>query len=133
MFNVQQFKELIIKPALIDLIMFSEDAMELLVFTCAVESNGGTYLKQIKGKTLGIYQMEPNTYNDIWQNYINHKKDLSLLMATNFDCNRIPEEERLIYDLRFSTALCRIHYARIKEDIPPLNAVDKIWNYYKKY
>ena len=62
MLNVQQLKELIIKPALIDLIMFNDDAMELLVFTCAIESFGCTYLKQIKGPALGIYQMEEPAY-----------------------------------------------------------------------
>lgn len=133
MLNVQQLKELIIKPALIDLIMFNEDAMELLVFTCAVESLGGTYLKQIKGPALGIYQMEPETYNDIWQNYINNKKDLSLLMATNFDCSRIPDEDRLIYDLRFATVMCRIHYARVSGSLPSSDNPQDIYNYYKKY
>lgn len=133
MLNVQQLKELIIKPSLIDLIMFNDDAMELLVFTCAVESLGGTYLKQINGPALGIYQMEPATYNDIWQNYINNRKDLSLLMATNFDCSRIPDEDRLTYDLRFATALCRIHYSRVLEPLPKQSDVQSLWNYYKKY
>lgn len=133
MLNVQQLKELIIKPTLIDLIMFSDDAMELLVFTCAIESLGGTYLKQIKGPALGIYQMEPETYNDIWHNYINNKKDLSLLMATNFECNLIPAEDRLIYDLRFATAMARIHYARVSEEIPKKENLKEVWNYYKRY
>jgi len=133
MLNVQQLKELIIKPTLLDLIMFSDDAMELLVFTCAVESWGGTYLKQIQGPALGIYQMEPATYNDIWQNYINNKKDLSLIMATNFDCGRIPDEDRLIYDLRFATAMCRIHYLRALEPLPNKADVQSLWNYYKNH
>jgi hypothetical protein len=132
MFNVQQLKELIIKPALIDLIMFSEDAMQLLVFTCSVESLGGTYLKQIKGPALGIYQMEPENYNDIWQNYIKNKNNLSLLLATNFDCSRMPHEDRLVYDLRFATAMTRIHYARVAESLPPSNNPEMIYNYYKK-
>jgi hypothetical protein len=133
MFNVQQLKELIIKPALIDLIMFSEDAFELLVLTCAVESAGGTYLKQVKGRALGIYQMEPDTYNDIWQNYIIKKNDLSLLMATNFDCSRMPDEDRLIYDLRFATAMARLHYARFPEPIPSKENLKALYAYYKKY
>lgn len=133
MLNVQQLRELIIKPALIDLIMFNDDAMELLVFTCAVESLGGSYLKQIKGPALGIYQMEPDTYNDIWQNYIKNKHDLSLLLSTNFDCNRMPDEDRLIYDLRFATAMTRIHYARFKEEIPHKGSSSNIYKYYKKY
>lgn len=133
MLNVQQLKELIIKPALLDLIMFNDDAVELLVLTCAVESGGGTYLKQVNGPALGIYQMEPDTHNDIWQNYISHKRDLALLMATNFDCLRIPEEDRLIYDLKYATAMARICYARVKEEIPQKDNLVNLYNYYKTH
>ena len=65
MLNIAQFRDLIVKSTLNDLLLYSEDAEELLVFTCAVESLGGTYLQQVKGPALGIYQMEPVTYNDI--------------------------------------------------------------------
>ena len=73
MFLHNQLRELIITPALSKLQLYSKDAEELLIFTCAVESDGGTYLKQIKGPALGIYQMEPRTYNDIWQNYMRNR------------------------------------------------------------
>jgi hypothetical protein len=61
MFNITQFRELLIRPVLDSLQMYSKDAEELLVFTCAAESNGGTYLHQVKGPALGIYQCEPST------------------------------------------------------------------------
>ena len=54
-------------------------------------------------------------------------------MVTNFDCGRMPSEERLIYDLRYASAMCRLHYARAKEPLPPAQDVDAIWNYYKTY
>lgn len=133
MLNVDQLRELIIKPALIDLVMFSEEAMELLVFTCAIESQGGTYLKQIKGPALGIYQMEPQTYNDIWQNYLKEKNSMLLMLLSNFGVVFMPSEDRLIYDLRFATAMCRIHYARVLQPLPPKDDMLSLWNYYKKY
>ena len=85
MLNYIQLKELIIIPTLHDLVSFSDDAVQLLLFTCAVESDGGTYLKQLKGPALGIYQMEPETHNDIWQNYIKSKTSLALMMMSNYD------------------------------------------------
>lgn len=123
----------IIKPALLDLQLFSDDAVELLAFTAAVESEGGTYLKQIEGPALGIYQMEPETHNDIWQNYIKHKTDIYLMLIHNFNVNGMPHEERLMYDLRYATALARIHYSRISQPLPHHTDLIGIWNYYKKY
>jgi hypothetical protein len=134
MFDIKQFRELIIKSTLNDLNMYSPEAEELLVFTCAVESNGGTYLHQLfGGPGLGIFQMEPETYIDIWANYINKHNNLITILATNFDVCRIPSPERLIYDLRFATAMTRIFYARFKEPLPKIDDVDNIWWYYKKF
>jgi hypothetical protein len=133
MFKAAQLRELIIQPTLKDLVMYSPEAEELLVFTCAVESGGGTYLKQLNGPALGIYQMEPATYNDLWQNFIAKKSGLLMMLLHNFDVRNMPPEDKLIYDLRYATALCRIFYARIQAPLPPANDPQAIWEYYKKY
>lgn len=132
MLNITQFRALI-KSCLNDLLLYSQDAEELLVFTCAAESLGGTYLYQVNGPALGIYQMEPVTYNDLWHNFILLDNKLSLRFFNNFDVTRMPTEERIIYDLRYATAMTRIFYLRIQEQLPSLNDIDAIWEYYKKY
>src|ERR1700751_1761010 len=133
MLSALQLRNLIITPALNDLLLYSDEAVELLLFTCANESDGGTYIKQFNGPALGIYQMEPVTYNDIWQNWIMHKSDILLRLTHNFEASRMPDEYRLMYDLRFATAMARIHYQRVKEPLPKLYDVDGLWNYYKTY
>lgn len=133
MLDSAQLRSYIIVPALNDLLLMSEEAVELLLFTCANESDGGSFIKQVNGPALGIYQMEPNTYNDIWQNYIYGKNDLRQLMLAHFNCPTMPDEYRMIYDARFATAMARIHYARVKEPLPKLHDLDALWNYYKKY
>lgn len=133
MLNIKQFREYIIRPTLHDLILNSNAAEELLVFTCANESFGGTYIKQQDGPALGIFQMEPFTYNDIWHMYIFKNPKLALILATNFNAHMIPDEQRLIFDLRFATAMARIHYARFNEPLPHETDIDGIWQYYKKY
>ncbi len=133
MLDCSQFRSLIIEPVLSKLQLYSKNAEELLVFTCAAESLGGTLLHQIKGPALGIFQMEPNTYTDIWTNYIRNRNKLATLMALNMECSRIPPLERMIYDLHFATAMARIHYARVQENLPDAANVDAIWDYYKKY
>lgn len=133
MLNINQFRELIVKSSLNDLLLYSKDAEELMIFTCAVESLGGTYIRQVKGPALGIYQMEPTTHNDIWQNYIYGSGPLTLRLFSNFDISRMPSESRMIYDLRYATAMARIHYVRVKDSLPPCHDVNAIWEYYKKY
>lgn len=133
MLNISQFRELIVKSTLNDLMMYSENAEELMIFTCAVESLGGTYIRQSSGPALGIYQMEPQTYNDIWQNYIKSNGKLMMIFLSNFHITFMPSEDMLIYDLRFATAMTRIFYARVKQPLPPANDVDAIWSYYKLY
>jgi hypothetical protein len=133
MLNSDQLVSLVIKPALTDLVMYSDEAVELLLFTCANESNGGSYLKQIGGPALGIYQMEPETYNDIWQNYIMKNSSILLKLIHGFGINVMPSEDRLIYDLRFATAMTRIHYERVKSPLPQSFNLNGLWQYYKTY
>jgi hypothetical protein len=133
MISQNQLREYIIKPALSLVNLYSTDAEELLVFTCATESIGGFYLHQVKGPALGIYQMEPNTYTDIWQNYIVNNPKLLQMIALNFDAPKIPMPDRMIYDLRFATLMSRLHYRRVKEPLPSAEDVDAMWAYYKKY
>jgi len=133
MLDCSQFRSLIVEPVLSQLRVYSKGAEELLVFTCAAESLGGTLLQQVKGPALGIFQMEPNTYTDIWVNYIRNRNQMATLMALHFGCAKIPEVERLIYDLHFATAMARIHYLRMPGKLPEPKDVDGIWDYYKKY
>jgi hypothetical protein len=133
MLDCSQFRSLIVEPVLSKLRLYSKNAEELLVFTCAAESLGGTYLQQVKGPAVGIYQMEPITYTDIWVNYIRARNQLATLMAIHYGCNKIPEVERMIYDLHFATAMARIHYLRMPGNLPDAKDIDGIWDYYKKY
>ena len=67
MIDHKQFRELIIRPSLMPLDLYSEDAEELLIGICAHESKGGTYLMQKDGgPAAGFFQMEPETYTDLW-------------------------------------------------------------------
>lgn len=133
MLNCEQFRSHIINPVLSKLQVYSKNAEELLVFTCAAESDGGTYLAQIEGPAVGIYQMEPRTYTDIWVNYIQYNLRLSTMLGIHFNCARIPEPERLMYDLNFATAMARLHYMRVKEALPDACDKNALWEYYKKY
>lgn len=131
MIDAEQFRTLVVRPVLNTLQAWSEEAEELLMFTAALESDCGTYLAQIKGPALGVYQCEPGTHTDIWRNFLLNNSRLSLLMSMHFSCPIIPMEERLVYDLKYATAIARIHYLRVKESLP--SGIEAMWEYYKKH
>lgn len=133
MFKYNQFKEVIVRPVLDDLQMYSENAETLLMFTAGAESLGGTYLTQVKGPALGVFQCEPDTHYDIWFNFIKYRSGLMNIMALKFAVNNIPEAFRLVYDLRYAAAIARIHYLRVKEPLPNKDNIEAVYEYYKKY
>lgn len=116
----EQARELIILPTLESMsIPVTEEAIELLLLTMAHESKGGEYLKQISGPALGIFQIEPATYNDIWDNYLKYNQQLSFdaLSFTISDTSREDGEE-MIGNLYYATAMARLHYYRVEAALP---------------
>jgi len=114
-----QVKEHIVIPVLKQMsIPYSEEAVELLLMTCAHESNGGEYIKQIEGPALGIYQMEPSTHDDIWNNYLTSKPRLSADAWEQMGRTLYSPKALLIGNLNYATAMARIHYWRVSEALP---------------
>jgi hypothetical protein len=128
--NPKDLREFIIKPALKELGMWSDIAENLVAGTCAVESNMGMYLKQKGGgPALGIYQMEPATHTDIWENFIAHRHTL----VDKIGYSKMPHPKTLVYDLDYATKMCRIHYFRQSEPLPIDNSVEKLGQYWKNH
>lgn len=120
--NAKQFRELIVRPTLKYLepeIPYSTEAEDLLVMTAAHESHLGTYLKQVNGPALGVYQMEPATHTDIWENFLEYRDKLAWVVD-DLLTERLDEDysDSLVFDLRYATAMARVHYYRDKEAIP---------------
>lgn len=130
-FDTQQFRELVTE-VLKETDLYSEAAVELLLLTAAVESNFGTYLKQIKGPALGVFQMEPRTEDDIWDNYLEYKPSLAS-MVREFGVNFAKPEMDLKANLVYQIIMARLHYLRIKEPLPDANDVEKLAAYWKRH
>ena len=126
MINATQLRELVIRPTLQELDLHSIEAEHLLLMTAAHESNLGTYLKQIRGPALGIYQMEPATHDDIWSNFIKYRKQVSTNLRM---LGGIQDSPALIYDLRYATAMARIHYLRDPKPIPSMKEYEDFYEY----
>lgn len=126
-FNKDQLLKLIIRPVLNQLQLGGIAAENLLLGTCAQESQFGTYLAQISGPALGIYQMEPATFDDIYDNFLAYRIDL----LTKVKSISLRNPGAIIYNLSYATALARIKYLRAPGELPDANDIPGLANYYK--
>jgi len=118
MIDQQQLRQIVIKPTLEALSLYSQEAEDLMLGTCAIESRGGTYLKQLNGPALGIFQMEPRTHDDLWTSYLpNNPAVCNKMMRFCLLFNK-PKAEVMVYHLTYACAMARILYARHKEPVP---------------
>ncbi len=110
--------------------MWSESAEELLLGTAAHESHLGKYRYQVGGgPALGVYQMEPATLVDIYDNYLafRPKKQVLVKQVTGVDG---PDLYSLKYDAVYATVMARLHYWRVPEPLPPPYDIPALANYW---
>lgn len=119
-FDKQQFSDLIIWT-LKYFDLYSQAAVNLLLGTAAVESDFGTYLRQIGGgPARGIFQMEPPTYGWLAERYsLKYRKQC----AQSF-----PEIE---WDLRLAILFARLRYRVDPSPLPAANDVVTLACYWK--
>jgi hypothetical protein len=138
----KHLRECVIRPALDELGLYTLGREELLVVTAAQESLGGTWLMQNdsrgypKGPALGIYQEEPATYHDCFENFLRYNPILyEKLTGETFPLGKLAWHDAtlLTYDLRYATKAAACQYYRFKEAVPAHYEIDKLVIYYKRY
>lgn len=121
----------LITETLTELDLYSDDARDLLLGTCAQESAFGKYRKQLGGgPALGIFQMEPNTFNDIVNNYLKYKPELRQKVLEVASTNDFRAAE-LVNNDKLACAMARVHYLRVPKAIP--HGLEEQAAYYKQY
>lgn len=135
--NAEQLRLKIIRPVLMHLsdeIPYSIAAENLLMGTCAQESEMGQYIVQREnGPAQGIFQMEPDTEYDIARNFLQYRVDLQ--RSVNL---LVPEfSEGDMYDLEgnlfYAAAMCRVHYYRVPEGLPMSDDIEGLAQYWKRF
>ncbi|HAT49009.1 MAG TPA: hypothetical protein DCS88_01570 [Alphaproteobacteria bacterium] len=125
-----QLREFVIRPSLQRLDLWSKAAEELIVGT-GIQESGLRHLHQIgSGPALGLWQMEPKTHTDIWENFLHFRTKLSLKVLGPYTK---PDHTRLVWDLAYSCSMCRIHYLRCPESLPPAGDIEGQANFWKKH
>lgn len=111
--------------------LHSDNAVNLLMGTAAQESHLGKYRKQIGGgPALGIFQVEPATFNDIVNNYLRYKPELASRIERVARISRFKAEDIENNDL-LAICMARVHYLRVREAIP--SDLDGWARYWKRY
>ncbi len=108
----------------------SDSAINLVMGTGAQESHL-RYIRQIGGgPALGLFQMEPKTEKDIWDNYLKYHPELvtKIKEITGHDTYG----PWLEWDIAYQIIMCRLHYYRIPEQLPE-GGINSLGDYYKKY
>lgn len=123
MINADQFLREIIRPTL-SILAAANNRMAgpvpeaLLLGTAMVESNL-TWLRQHpRGPALGVYQMEPATYRSHWLNWIQFRPQIDNLLRSMTPGDH--DATHMIWNLRYATAMARIHYWMRTQPLPQL-------------
>lgn len=130
--KTELLREYIIIPALKYIDLYSEAAVNLLLGTAAQETHMGDYIRQIGGgPALGIYQIEPNTHKDVFDNFLKYRQDFcektrTCSVGTSMD-------EALIGSLFYQTLIARLIYYRVPEALPEADDILGLAQYWKKY
>jgi hypothetical protein len=113
--------------------LYTENAEELMMGTAAQESHLGSYIRQVEGPALGIFQCEQKTYDSIWNKYIGNARAMQLKVLPLIGVSTKPPFHRLISDLNLATIMCRLYYWDIQIPLPyrgDVAAMGKYWNDY---
>ena len=117
---VPHLKDEVVRPALALMgpAYSTEAAVSLVTGTALVETNA-SYLKQIAGPALGLFQMEPTTLFDIWDRWLKLPEQAGLrsrLIETIPIVSDI--ETQVVFDMRFAAIMCRCKYRMSEAALP---------------
>lgn len=135
--NAEQLRTLVVRPALKTIGLWSPAAENLVMGTAAQES-GLRHLHQLKGPAVGLWQIEPATYRDIWERYLPSRPALSNDLRRwagggNPANNVIPSVELMHGNLFFAAAMCRVFFLRIPQPLPAADDVEALGKYWKTF
>lgn len=131
--DLGQFKRLI-SITLMDIGLHSKDAVMLLLRTAAQETLMGHYIKQVgKGPALGVFQMEPATfdYNLRWLTTRKAYLMANILESCAIDPSINLYPELMMFNLKFAISMARVHYLTKPGKLP--SDINGQWEYYKKH
>lgn len=113
----------------------SDAAIELLLGTALKESGGLRWRVQLnRGPARGLFQMEPATYDDIWRNYLAHRRPLADAIRNAFTpADGTLEFDQITHDDAYAALMARLKYYRVPAKLPPAGDRTAQATYWKTY
>lgn len=113
--------------------MDSNAARKLLMMIACHESGGFQYRKQINGPALSYFQIEPDTLDDLYANYLIHQEDKKDLV-NSFARYKASRKFNLEQDDKYACAVARMQLWRKPDPLPGENApLLEFGNYAKQH
>lgn len=130
MLDPRQLRDLIVRPVLEPLALYSLAAEQLVMGTAAKESSL-VYIRQHlgegkHGRGRGLWQVEPETAEDLRRRYERRLEDTTLCLDAYL-------VERLEGDLHLGAALCRLKYLDAPEKLPSAGDLVGMASYWKRF
>jgi len=131
--NSDDFLKETLEPVLAEMGMASPSAEKLLIMTAAHESMGYRYRAQTGGgPALSYYQIEPNTLDDLYTNYLAFRPDKQALLDAY-----LPEGSSRVEALEnndeYATAATRLIYSRVPDALPAVDDDEALAKYAKQF
>jgi len=130
--EVKEFREKIVRPALVVTDLWNQRAENLIVGTALNESDLRVVTQNGGGPGLSFMQIEPASYLDI-QEYLKRKPKLRAAILAACYMELFPPAEALCWHLRLSVLVARLIYFRRPEELPRETDALGMYNYYKKF
>ena len=120
MINLQHFVKYIVQPTLNQIGLYSLSAEQLMIGTALVESGLSALWQYGNGPARGVYQMEPTTFNWLWDEFLPDKHPRVMLKIRDIvPCGEGKHLlEMLPGNLYLATAMCRVRYLAVPEPLP---------------
>src|SRR5581483_3712606 len=101
--------------------------------TLAQESQLARFAEAPTGPALGVYQIEPNTHDDLYENFLTFPERQGLYGKVLGLLGSYPERRlQLVTNLAYATAIARLIYYRDPQPLPMAGDIDGLAKYYKR-
>lgn len=128
----KQFHDFVIEPVLDHIGLNSLAARRLLLGT-ALQESGLEYIRQLSdGPALGFFQMEPDTHDDCWGNFLQFRKDLADKIM-DFMQQYPHGAGQMVGNAWYAAAMCRVKYKRVKYALPKAEDAAAMAAYWKQF
>jgi hypothetical protein len=122
-----------IRPALTALEAGGPAAEQLLLGTGVQESLLVYRRQHGNGPARGLFQMEPATHDDCWENYLKYRAALAGKVQQTLDPGQESVASTLEVNDRYAAAMCRVRYLRVAAAMPAANDISAMANYWKQH